>query len=444
MKEENKIRKNLNKKLKNNKAITLIALVITIMVLIILAGVSINLVLGDNGIITKAKQGKENYLVAANEEQEMLTNVEEYLGTLGTITPTPPVTPQYKTVEEYKTSGTYMTGKTTLKDSNDNLIVVPEGFKIAEDSGINITEGIVIEDNDIKEGIGNNRGNQYVWIPVGNTLKKSDGSSINIELGRYVFADGTNHKGEDGVEVLPAGTPILMQSAEDYGNETEIHITDIDPTLTSNYAFKELKDYRTGVVSAGLDGLNATAKNLKGFIESVKTNGGYYIARYEASYGEDGKVNSKVSNSFISDTTVPTVEGQLWNNITQINASIASQGLYSTINSDLMNSYAWDTAIVYIQNFSNDTDYSRQNSLNTSLANTGANGDEVCKINDIASNTTEWTTEYSSYTAGTTASPCAYRGGVYSPNTYYTSIRTYGRNATYNHQYLTFRPTLYV
>jgi len=48
-----------NKQLKNKNGITLIALVVTIIVLIILAGVSINLVLGDNGIITKAKETKE-------------------------------------------------------------------------------------------------------------------------------------------------------------------------------------------------------------------------------------------------------------------------------------------------------------------------------------------------------------------------------------------------
>ena len=429
--------------MRREKGITLVALVVTIIVLIILAGVSINLVLGDNGIITKAKQGKENYLLAANEEQQALANVEKYLETLrGSETQTP-VTPQYKTVEEYKISGTYMPGKTTLKDSNDNLIVVPEGFKIAEDSGINITEGIVIEDNDIKTGIGNGRGNQYVWIPVGTGLKKSDGSSINIELGRYVFADGTNHKGEDGVEVLPVGTPILIQSAENYASETEIHVTASAPTSENNYVWKELKDYRAGVVSDGLDGLNTTAKNLKGFIESVKTNGGYYIARYEASYGTDGKTNSKVSNSFISDTTVPTIEGQLWNNITQINASIASQGLYSTINSDLMNSYAWDTAIVYIQNFSNDTDYSRQTSLNTSLANTGENEDEVCKINDIASNISEWTTEYSSHTNSTFSYPSTLRGGNYGGRSLYNSQRS-SHNMTTGSIYITFRSTLYI
>lgn len=49
------------KKLKSAKWITLIALVITIIVQIILAGVSLNIVLGNNGIITRARETKNNY-----------------------------------------------------------------------------------------------------------------------------------------------------------------------------------------------------------------------------------------------------------------------------------------------------------------------------------------------------------------------------------------------
>lgn len=60
--------------LKGQKGITLVALVVTIIVLIILAGVSIALILGDNGIATKAKDAKQNYAVSANEEQAQLTN----------------------------------------------------------------------------------------------------------------------------------------------------------------------------------------------------------------------------------------------------------------------------------------------------------------------------------------------------------------------------------
>ena len=187
-----------------------------------------------------------------------------------------------------------------------------------------------------------------------------------------------------------------------------------------------------------------TALNLKDFIDSVKTNGGYYIARYEASYGTDEKANSKISTgtpATLSNTT--KTEGMLWNYMTQIDAATASKNLYSTVNSDLINSYAWDTAIVYIQNFSGDTDYSRQNSLNTSLANTGVNSDEKCKINDMASNTYEWTTEYCTHVSSSNAGHCTYRGGSYMYNSNYTDSR-YSVYALYSNSFISFRCELYL
>ncbi len=403
-KQEKSERKNLNKERnkimqRNTKGITLIALVVTIIVLIILAGVSINLVLGENGIVSKTKKAKENTELAKVEEETTLNELAKQIeeGTSGSTTNSPE---KIKTVEEVK-DGDYFDKITTIKDSDGNLIKVPEGFKIAGDSGENVTDGIVIEDNDIIEGIGNNRGNQYVWIPVGTGIKKEDGSSVDITLGRYTFADGTNDKASDGTTVLAKGTPILKQNAENYIDEVLI-----------NPSWKELATPRIGVASGGANGLNTTALNLKGFVDSVKANGGYYIARYEASYGTDGKANSKVSNSFIDTYTAPTTEGTLWNNIIQIDAATASRNLYTTVTSDLINSYAWDTAIVYIQEFSGDTDYSHQNSKNTSLSNTGTNGDEVCKINDMSSNTLECTTEYSIYISGSNAVPCINRGRI--------------------------------
>ena len=335
-----------------------------------------------------------------------------------------------KTVEEMKDRD-YFKEKTILRDSNGNIITVPEGFKIASDSGINVTEGIVIEDNDITtDGNGSKRGNQYVWIPVGKKVKKSDGSTVEITLGRYTFANGTSDKNSNGT-ILAKGTPILQQSADNYTQEVVI----------GSY-YKELAISRTGVSSSGTNGLNTTALNLKEFIDSVKANGGYYIARYEASYGTDGKANSKVSSSY-SATTAPTKEGTLWNFVTQLSAATASRGLYNTATTDLVNSYAWDTAIIYIQNFSGDADYSYQSSKNTSLSNTGKNGDEMCKINDMASNTREWTTEYSNNILNSMANPCNIRGGYsYSSNSY-TSYRDYNY-ASSTSIYYTFRTTLYM
>ena len=405
-----------NEQVKNEKAITLVALVVTIIVLILLAGVSISLVVGNNGIMQKAVKGREDYTGAAINEQLDLNKIEDYIeNNTGNVVP----------IESVK-GGNYFKVPTTVKDTNGNFIKVPQGFKIAADSGLNVTEGIVIEDNDIKEGIGNNRGNQYVWVPVGNGIKKNDGTEVNITLGRYIFANGTSHKDTNG-KVLAIGTPILQQDATNYVQEVVI-----------NSYYKELAISRVG---NNTDELNTTALNLKGFVESVKTNGGYYIARYEASYGIDEKANSKVSDTTTGVT--PNKEGQLWNNVTQINAATASRDLYTEVKSDLINSYAWDTAIVYIQNFSGDTDYSKQTSSNTELANTGTNDDERCKINDMALNTYEWTTEYSDYTNDSGINPCTLRGGGYYYKEYYPEVRN-SNKAMNIYGGVSFRTVLYM
>lgn len=57
--------------MQNNKGITIITLAVTIIVLIILAGVSINMLVGDNGIIKKAQEAKENMESVQIEEQKI-------------------------------------------------------------------------------------------------------------------------------------------------------------------------------------------------------------------------------------------------------------------------------------------------------------------------------------------------------------------------------------
>jgi len=71
--------KEIKSKKKKNSGITLIALVITIIVLIILAGVSINLVLGNNGIITRARDARNNYQKAAAEEETTLKDLDKLI-----------------------------------------------------------------------------------------------------------------------------------------------------------------------------------------------------------------------------------------------------------------------------------------------------------------------------------------------------------------------------
>lgn len=112
------------------------------------------------------------------------------------------------------------------------------------------------------------------------------------------------------------------------------------------------------------------------------------------------------------------------------------------VESDLINSYAWDTAIVYIQAMGN-ANYANQTDGNGTLKNTGSTGDEKCKIFDMAGNELEWTTEYGTYTSNGGAYPCTRRGGSYYYPSFYTSSRSHS-HAAYSIDYISFRSLLYV
>ena len=344
-----------------------------------------------------------------------------------------PVVPTIpSTVEEAKQDKTVFPEKTPIQDEKGNTIVVPEGFKLAEDSGDTVQQGIVIEDAFSEDA--NVRGSQYVWIPVGKFIKDDGTESNEIVLGRYTFNTSN-------------GTPTLQQAA--YTNDNPTNYT--QSVVIDSY-YSELSTYREGTASSGTDGLNATAYELDKWVESVKENGGYYIGRYEASYASgsstsDYKAASKISKNFSEDSMSYTSK-TLWNYIIQLDASKVAINTYKNssngVRSDLMNSYAWDTAIVYIQEAGN-TNYANKTSVNSSLANTGANKDEVCKINDMASNCYEWTTEYSSSASNGYAYPCVARGGYFLGSTGYTAFRGY-TDASYSglNYCISFRLSLYL
>ena len=373
----------MKNKLKNNKGITLVALVVTIVVLLILAGVSINLVVGQNGIIKKAQNAKKDYEQAKLNEQEDLGEMDSWMNDqLGIL--------------EQVDKGVLVEGKNKkYTDTNGNTAVIPVGFKVLTECS-DITKGLVIEDE---------IGNQYVWIPVG-SVKKSETETVEIQLGRYTF-DTSN------------GTPTLVQSASEFKDETKV---------IESY-FKELPSDTATAHE------NTISKDLAGFITSVKTNGGYYIGRYEA-----GCASTRNSvNDSIEGVKVLEQQGKpVYNYVTQPQASTLCQNLYTTVNSDLMNSYAWDTAIVYIQKMLN-INYANQTSKNSSLSPIGTTTDLPCNIYDMASNVYEWTTE----TLSSGSSPCTVRGGYYSYSDNYTSSRDFD-STTCSGDGIGFRPVLYI
>ena len=126
-------------RLMKNRGITLIALVVTIIVLLILAGISISMLTGQNGILNRASEAKEKTETANIDEQRKLAQAEALMNT----------------------------DKTTYKG-----LTLPEGFAPTKiDGEDSIDDGLVITDG---------YGNEYVWVEVPKTTEVYPTAGLNI------------------------------------------------------------------------------------------------------------------------------------------------------------------------------------------------------------------------------------------------------------------------
>ena len=398
----------LSKKIKTNNGITLVALVITIIILLILATISIQS-LTNTGLFSKAQEAKEKSQNAEENQAKTLNEYEDELNKY--ISSTVKETFKGTSVTNAIQYGDVLNkdDNTELQDAYGNKIVVPAGFKIVSNSDTNnattVDKGIVIED----VTTGATAGSQFVWVPVGKIftdVAKTEANAKTITLGRYEFDS-------DGVKSAYSGSFV----EEDVNDASTL-------TNTEN---------------------KAIAKNITNFKNSVSSNGGYYIGRYEARTTTE---RTAADNALTQITEKGT--DQVYNFVTQLQAGQLAQNMYnsSKFTSDLMNSYAWDTATLFLQTCGTNATYSRKDSVNTTLSQKGTNTqstkDVQCNVYDMASNVREWTTETSNRSPAPNAYyPCVYRGGVYNYSYYCTSSRDFVYTSNSN-VYDGFRPLLFV
>ena len=395
--------KRLKKKQKLIIAIAIILIVVILAIVITTNIISNNSQIANEGYFATTANASSNLIASYIKKGEKIGGITGTLEVLDTSDATATAADIAKGKTAYvkgeKITGTRDPDNYYFTDSLGNTVKVPGGFKVVNPED-NVTDGIIIED--VNAGDDNTKGSQFVWIPVGDVITNTSGSKTTITLGRYDFnSDGT--------------TKAVSSSFTE----------DTKKSHNSSYG-------------------NVIAKDIEDFKSKVTTSGGYYIGRYEA-----GDATAKTSQHSSSGTTNPvTCKTGVYpyNYVTQSQASSLAQEMYTSSNfdSDLINSYAWDTAIVFIQTFSGDTDYSRQTGLQRTLAKCGeatdgTNKDVRCNIYDMAGNTLEWTTE----TNSDTDYPCVRRGGFYGGSIYCTS-RRYDISTTYCDSFYSFRPTLYL
>ncbi len=395
-----------------DKGITLVALVITIIILLILATISIHS-LTNTGLFQKANEAKEKTKNATENQAKTLNEYEDELNKYISGTSTTPPASQVKKVEDNIGSVLSTTDNTELQDAYGNKIVVPAGFKIVSDSTTSnaqtVDKGIVVEDATVdSEGKATaTAGSQFVWIPVGKIytdIAKTEANAKTIELGRYSFDSSTGAKS----------------------------------AYSGSYVEEDKGDTNTTLKNWG----NTIAKNITNFKNSVTTNGGYYIGRYEARTTTPRTAKGDALTQITEKGT-----DSVYNYVAQKQAAEQAQNMYNSnkFTSDLMNSYSWDTATLFLQTCGEEK-YSIKTSVNKSLVSKGTNSsdytgtrDTVCNVYDMASNVYEWTTE----TSNSSGNPCVTRGGYYNSSNDFTSYRN-GRNTSYSDDGHGFRPLLYV
>ena len=376
-----------------DKGITLVALVITIIILLILATISIQS-LTNTGLFQKASEAKEKTQNAEENQAKTLNEYEDELNKY--ISGTAKEKFKGTTVADAIKYADILNNdnNTELQDEYGNKIVVPAGFKITNDA-TTVNKGIVIVDSNE---------NEFVWIPVGKIYtdkEKTEANTKTIELGRYEFDS-------NGVKSAYSGSYV----EEDKGDTT---------TTLKNLG-------------------NTIAKNITNFKNSATTNGGYYIGRYEART----KTARTAKDNALAQITEKGTDS-VYNYVTQLQAAQLAQNMYNSNKfiSDLMNSYAWDTLTLFLQTCGTNATYSRQTRVSSTLSQTGTNTQSIkdvqCNVYDMASNVYEWLTE----TSNRSGYPCVYRGGGYDDNNGYTSFR-YSLETSYSYKSIGFRPILFV
>ena len=373
---------------KTTNGITLIALVITIIVLLILAGVSIAMLSGDNSILQKATEAREKTGTTQTEERIQLAYLAGLTGGHGSIDKASLLTELQKefgadkvtednivesadgkkwtvtidgaTVELAAGSTTVAqnpqepetpalpTGAGTKPYLPSEAFHQLPGTGLVADVANGITGGLVITDA-ADPADTTNPGNEYVWIEV-----------PNANLGGETPTFGPDYS-----------TQGLTTAKITEETITDDQKTKIETALI-NYVTAELlngSDYRTGrlgwkdewygtngknatsggtTTDAGGCGLTETAYNTlyKNMLKSVYNNGGFWIGRYEAGTGTARNSGDSASGiTPLSKIDQYPINFVKCSEAQQIASSVPNKGNY---NSSLMFGIQWDCVLKYL------------------------------------------------------------------------------------------------
>jgi len=428
------INKIKNKKMRTNKGITLIALVITIIVLLILAAVSIATLTGENGILTQAGNSKTDTEKGAAKEKvqvevlgsygndgnldytKLKSNLDKITGIEGvpdTITAesfTLKVTVDgYEVLvsEDGKVSVPIKSGDkatATVKDNytdGSDTATIPAGFTVSSIDNT-VSTGLVVIGPDESE---------FVWVPVNNINDMAQCSTAGGECNLELDTDGhlrctIEAHSTTATEIV--GKLYATSTGENFGTENTTYnadsglrepaiVTENNDGTGTSFDGQYYSNAGYGSASAMLDGLKSEYKLMA---ESVAKYGGFYVGRYEASLSDSNETTAATTGNIQSKAGVLPTSAK--NSATNMWYGLYSKAKTYTANS-IQSSMIWgsqyDAMLNWVKN-GNGADKDKVTTRNiggnysgsvTTTGNASYANDSINKIRDLGGNLREWT-----------------------------------------------------
>ena len=382
---------------KKQKGITLIALIITIIVMLILVGVTVTVAL-NGGLFTTAKEAakgteteRNKEIALSGEEVEIdgivYASMEDYLNNNPKLPDDWTVATDEERIAAWPTETVKNENVTAIKEQTTNKIIpLPKGFQVSLVEGENtIEEGVVIKD---REKIPN----EFVWIPVPQISKmvmcQTHGASVTLTDNLQCPTCLANTK--------LAGKLYETSTSFDENRTGQTYNTTNGPREPVVLSEVDRRDFFTEFGGGTFIG-DMYQKEFDAMAKSVATYGGFYVGRYETGGFNEDKVVSKPDRGMNGDGDINKTS---WYKMYRMQKEFAKDS--EVVASTMMWGSQYDQVMLFVDGkldgtgqkaFNVKTGSSDRLSRNRATGTGNVIADKVANIYDLEGNMYEWTLE---------------------------------------------------
>ena len=417
--------------MKKNQGITLIALIITIIVMLILVAVTIQVVI-NSGLLKTAGDAVSDYKNAQEQESNIdgvtidgveYESIEDYLANR-------PKPPTIGSGDKASTTSEY-------KDTNGDTAVIPGGFTVsglAEESTIDdglviylIPDGETVDwTNPTEVATAQKTYDQFVWIPISH-------EQIN---NMYICQAKTTSNGNCNIQVVNGEAKCTVHNstkmagrlyATTYGEKFEQGYTEVydttgeglrEPDVVSDYDNDSTYlSQLSSILGSGYDTMENFKQSLQEeyneVVKSVYENQGFYIGRYETSGMVNSDTNATVKSVAGTNTGIGSVT---WHRMYAQQKKYAENNGLTSVKSTMIQGAAYDQVMKFVENgerpdgqpynittagnvghesssFTTKPYQTGGRDYSTNYTGTTPYNDKVKNIYDLEGNVRAWTTE---------------------------------------------------